>query len=139
MKTKIVNRYYCDFCRKSGGSASAMSRHEKHCTLNPNRECRVCQYMTETYTGTPVSELLKILPKQLPSDVNWTHDEWYRFYDAVDEAMPKLREAAGNCPACILAALRQSGAGTSSGGFDFRKEMEAVWSDVNTTRAENGY
>lgn len=42
MKTKLRPRFYCDFCRKSGGSAAAMTRHESACTANPNRVCKMC-------------------------------------------------------------------------------------------------
>lgn len=43
MKVLLRKVYYCDFCKKSNRSASAMSKHEKHCTLNPKRECRLCR------------------------------------------------------------------------------------------------
>lgn len=42
MRRKPSYRYYCDYCKKSGGSGSAMAIHEKHCTMNPNRVCRFC-------------------------------------------------------------------------------------------------
>lgn len=43
-----------------------------------------------------------------------------------------LREAAGGCPACILAALRQAGVATEEGSiFNFHEEMKAVWVSVN--------
>jgi hypothetical protein len=42
MIKKPAFRYYCEFCGKSGGSASHMSRHEKYCTANPNRRCGMC-------------------------------------------------------------------------------------------------
>lgn len=35
-------RYYCDHCRKVGGSRSAMEKHERGCTANPARICGVC-------------------------------------------------------------------------------------------------
>ncbi len=42
MKTKLKNVYYCDFCKKHSLASWAMKEHEKHCTLNPDRICRVC-------------------------------------------------------------------------------------------------
>ena len=40
-KTRIV--YYCDFCKKRLMRIDAMERHEKHCTANLDRKCRVCE------------------------------------------------------------------------------------------------
>ena len=57
-------RYYCDFCKKAGGSAGAMAKHEKHCTNNPNRYCRLCDKFGESQQ--PMSELLSVLPN--PND-----------------------------------------------------------------------
>ena len=42
MKEKIKKVYYCDFCGKHRLTSNSMLLHEKHCTLNPNRVCRVC-------------------------------------------------------------------------------------------------
>jgi hypothetical protein len=70
--------------------------------------------------------------------------------DAVQASMKDLREKAGNCPACILAAIRQSrlaemSAETDDEGFrlsglefefDFKAEMKSYWDEVNTAEAE---
>lgn len=37
MKTKRKLRYYCDWCKKSGGSKHHLAKHERGCTLNPRR------------------------------------------------------------------------------------------------------
>jgi len=42
MKEKIKKVYYCDFCKRHTLTINSMVKHEKHCTLNPNRICRVC-------------------------------------------------------------------------------------------------
>jgi len=57
---------------------------------------------------------------------------------AAAEGLEALREAAHGCPACMLAAIRQT---TNDGltdayigalqEFDFRKECEAAWSEYN--------
>ncbi len=33
--------YYCEFCRKYKLTPQSMKLHEKHCTLNPDRICRM--------------------------------------------------------------------------------------------------
>jgi len=35
--------YYCDYCRKYKLTPHSMGVHETHCTLNPNRVCRMPQ------------------------------------------------------------------------------------------------
>lgn len=42
MKRATKKVYYCDFCRKHSLTSGSMKLHEKHCTANPDRECRMC-------------------------------------------------------------------------------------------------
>lgn len=97
MKKKKVWRYTCDHCQKSSGSASFISRHERHCTKNPNRICRMCARVGDTQA--PIDTLIDALEFRHipPSDLDW-----------VEVHPDKLREVAHNCPACMLAALRQA-------------------------------
>ena len=60
MKIIKVNRYYCDFCKKANCSAPAMSLHERHCTLNPNRTCCMCKEPRN------IPELVKLIPSAEP-------------------------------------------------------------------------
>lgn len=81
-------RYYCDFCKKSGGNS--LREHEKHCVGNPNRECRMC-IVIERITGEakgqqPIADLMDAL---------------------FTGGMDAIRALADNCPACILAAIFQ--------------------------------
>lgn len=64
MRVKKVNRYYCEFCKKSGQSASHISKHEKRCTLNPNRHCGMCAMLENEQPG--IKDLLSVLPN--PTD-----------------------------------------------------------------------
>ena len=60
----------------------------------------------------------------------------------VETAMPELREIANNCPACIMAALRQKGFYiTSIESFDFTKECKDWWDEFNYDRYQydDGY
>ena len=46
--------------------------------------------------------------------------------------LQKLRDITNNCPACILAALRQKGICVPLvEGFDFKGECASVWADIN--------
>lgn len=120
MKQKMMMRYYCDFCKKSGCSSYHMRRHEESCTANPGRKCRMC----ETAQGMP--ELVEATRKCTEGDIG------------------PLREAAEGCPACMLAGIRQSGMQRPPSGmlkdfdpgfhfyaFEFKKEKDEWWKSVN--------
>jgi hypothetical protein len=59
--------------------------------------------------------------------------------DGDEIGLKKLRELAQSCPACMLAAIRQSGIQSApddegfgkSVDFDFKKEKESFFSDIN--------
>jgi hypothetical protein len=77
-----------------------------------------------------------------------------------DKGLEVLREAAGNCPVCIMAAIRQSkvqrcpmptGETYRDCGdtmdvydegihvnFDFKSELKSMWSDINDADADRG-
>lgn len=135
MRTKKVNRYWCDFCNKAGLQSRSMLVHEKHCTMNPGRDCRVCGLM-----GGSVkigAEKMAALVAILPAYVEYDGDGWGNptpaysaFCKALPEAIPALRAATDNCPACIMAALRLAKIPVPMvNEFDFKAEMRAVLAD----------
>jgi len=130
MRTKRVNRYYCDFCKKSGCSAGHMRRHEERCTMNPNRKCGVCSLREECDPDTAALVAL------LPPLASITPEPQTNAYEAsLAKTMPKLREAADGCPGCILAALKQTGwREWSYGVFDYEAEMKPIFDEVNEQR-----
>lgn len=157
MRVKKVNRYWCDFCNKATLAAGAMRKHEAHCTMNPARNCRVCGLMGGGVTvgAERMAELVAMLPDPTPyfqtsgavcqcRECSWPHDEWKegpctsesaRWESDLAAAMKRLREEASNCPACILAALRQRKIPVPMvESFNFKTEMRAVldeWSANN--------
>jgi hypothetical protein len=135
VKTRTVKQYCCDFCKKRGLSASHMATHERHCTMNPNRLCRVCPMAGETQR--PMAELKACLPQrprshwEQPYDEDTGHDPSMHIGAAVDGGLKKLNELT-KCPACTLAAFRQSSIPMwRVSEFDFKAEMKAVWDDIN--------
>lgn len=146
MRTKRVNRYYCDFCKKAGQSKPSMERHESGCTLNPNRVCRVCKMDRPEFARgearqRPIAELLALLPAH--SELFEVEGDYANGYfppsatPVVNAALPALREACGNCPACILAALRQAKIPVPvATDFDFTAEMKKCWDSVNEAMQE---
>lgn len=144
MRKRTVWRYYCDFCKKAGLSKHFMQRHEDHCTLNPLRKCRMCVFANGG-NGAALPELLALLPNPVEariSEMNGWEPAYWAFVDKANAALPILREAADNCPACIMAALRQKGIPVPMiESFDFKKECADIFSEVNSERMEscNGY
>ena len=137
MKVKKVNRYYCDFCKKSGCSKFHILKHEKYCTLNPNRECRMCKILDDSPVA--MSELVKVLPriedykKEESKDLLHSYSYYEGFTENVNEALSKLRLITGDCPACILAAIRQAKIPVPMiEKFDYKKEVELFWEKINS-------
>jgi hypothetical protein len=119
-------RYYCDHCRKASGTPHMMRRHEAGCTKNPNRVCGLCARAEVTQAS--IETLIEALGG------GFTHE------------MEKIREVSNNCPACILAAIRQSdliknaqldreesgyiSPDTAWDKFDFKAEMKSFWEEM---------
>lgn len=133
MRQKMVWRYWCEFCGKAGCGKGAMRKHETHCTMNPERECRMC------IAGADGGGKVKHKPLA-----------------AVIELLVKTNDASqaldfSGCPACTLAALRQSGlnrtildeAGNSvirePLPFDYKKEAVEFWQRVNREAAAEDF
>ena len=136
MRSQLRMRHYCDFCKKSGGTKPAMERHERGCTGNPDRHCRMCEIRGNVHH--PMPELIAAVG-------NGDRD-----------GMTRLRELTDDCPACILATLRQSkelapcfpmnpfGLGDEERGtymeFRFEEEQKEFWREHNANNPRNvGY
>lgn len=150
MRTKKVSRYWCDFCSKAGLQAAAMRKHEKHCTMNPARACRVCNLIInglsteELEAMKPLAEMVAMMPDPAPYQALSFGDELEREHSALIAALvavlPALRLAAGGCPACMLAAIRQSKNYVAMvDGFNFSGEMKDIFDAANSERAEQDY
>jgi hypothetical protein len=142
-------RYYCDFCKKAGNSGFHLAKHEKSCTLNPQRECGHCAKRgTPT---TPMADMLALLPDP-SSCMSVFPGESYGFdrepdrtdFDSVkvdtalSTALPALRELTENCPTCILAAFRQKGIPLPLvSDFNYSEELKAFWNEANDREHEN--
>jgi len=141
MKKFKAWRYKCDHCGKNGYSAGHMRNHEKHCTANPMRICLVHKHVTgeddDGIVVRPVAPLIEVLRQ------NWNDS---------DHGLAKLRIASDDCPCCILAAIRQSGAckgevdgegytyppiGTEQ--FNFKAELQNVWDSRNADINQREY
>lgn len=124
MRRYQTYRYKCDYCKKRGGSKKFMAKHEAGCTNNPDRVCGMCA--AAGFDQRPVSELSDIL---------------------VASGFKEMQKACSECPACTLAATRQTefsrfnsaewnGTGVpiwSDYGWDFKAACTAFW-EVHSER-----
>lgn len=117
MRQAMRWRYYCDHCKKSGGGRYAMEVHEKHCTANPARECRMCDKAVRV-----AQVLLRVPELKAPLDPGFKAD-WDKDAEA---ALVKVRKACLDCPACILAVIRQSATPLPI-RFDYKEEALMYW------------
>jgi len=126
MKEKLVRQFRCEHCNKKMYQRPAMAKHELHCTMNPRRECGVCEMLQE------VQQPIEIIKNLFPSPrENNDPSPWGTFSKECDAALKELRKIT-ECPACILSAIRQSKAVTYE--FDYKEEMKSVMDDVNEDR-----
>jgi hypothetical protein len=151
MRMKKVNRYWCDFCNKAGLSSHSMIKHEKHCTMNLVRECRVCALMADGLdyddfeAKKPLADLIAMLPDSTDYNRPIVNQDWGGYNDrqaalqsATIAILPTLRKHAANCPACIMAALRLAKIPVGMAeGFDFKSEMRSILDDWNEAQREN--
>jgi hypothetical protein len=133
MIIKKVNQYQCEFCGKRGLSASHMTKHEKRCTMNPGRICGMCGMVEQK---NDVRELMAILPNPVLMAQNEYEESMDIFHlenvKEIEVVLLKLREVSGNCPACIMAALRQKKIPIPAiTAFNFTKECQAFWHEWN--------
>lgn len=131
VKTKSV--YYCGFCKRHGLSRRSMELHESVCTLNPERRCRWridghsdgtrvidAAALASEIRSRAVSYPLSSDPES-PESTYLEKDDIYWLHDEVE-----------GCPACMLAALRQSGVGefhhahTGELIFDYQQAVDAI-------------
>lgn len=134
MLWKMVKLYSCGFCGKSGLSASHMSRHEKHCTANPDRICRMCALVGEK----PINLKAAIVTLPKLTDFDGVEDEfghvsYIGLEDAIKEPFAQIVKQAA-CPACTLAIIRQSGLPAMAFDFNYKKEREQFMHDNLTQR-----
>jgi hypothetical protein len=132
MRKKQVWRYWCDFCGKAGLQKHAMAKHEQHCTLNPQRKCRVCELV-----GHGSCENLQALIAIMPDPSRFKKYDCGEYFSsdltvAANAELKKLRDAAQDCPACLMSAIRLRGIPVPMvTDFNFTEEMKKIWEHVN--------
>ncbi len=135
MKIKKVNQYKCDFCGKKKYSASAMKKHERHCTKNINRECRICEKGGTTSSLKAIVEVLP-RPKYLVCDYEGgSYDNFFELDvdngNEINEIIKNVKNSGEYCPMCLFSALRIKGINPKATEFNYEAEMKSFWADYN--------
>lgn len=127
MIIRIKKVYYCGFCRKH--SLRPLTEHEKHCTANPDRYCRLCNTKRD----------IKSIIEKVRASITIQHDPSGNSINNITSTMTigdiwNLLDE--NCPACMLAILRQSTKGFGYSPFhnvfDYKKELAEWWENINS-------
>lgn len=135
IKRKIV--YYCDFCKKK--SLRSLKIHEKHCTANPDRECRLCDNKSikpiiEKYGGLFYLEIKE-------------SEDWGKTIKPIFIKEFTLRNIVNEldyiCPNCILAIIRCLGLNRyyfeKKFKFDYKKALDNWWAIANEEQRRKDY
>jgi hypothetical protein len=141
VKTVKKNVYYCEFCKKRGLSASAMSVHEKHCTNNPNRECRHCDNVIDLPALVAKYKTQAKIEEIPAAELDWNCGDNIRVISC-----PKIEDIQKDveyCPTCTLAILRQAGLTwwyfKKHITFDYKTALQSHWSEINQNNLREGY
>ena len=146
MKEKTIKAYYCDFCGKRMLSGGWMSRHENGCTMNPDRECKMCEGIDIKRLVNKYSKGIEVAEKKSPYVEDWTEIEasWKKY--ARKFTIADIINDCEDCPACSFAVLRLSGLNHRYmepliGLFEYKTIKEEWWAEKNdeAQRAEFCY
>lgn len=128
MRVIKKNVYYCDFCKKK--SLKSLAIHEKHCTANPNRTCRLCE-------GGSIKEIIDKYKKLFiveitPAEYGENVEVKYLKEFTLENIRNELED---NCPTCLLAIIRCVGLNRyyfdKKFKFDYQKELADWWRRCN--------
>ena len=126
MRSKMMRRYYCEFCGKGGMSSHHMVKHEKHCTMNPDRKCRMCAFIDNASPNT--REFIARVP--VPEYDKEVGSFLWVLINRAEIAAAISKILVDSCPACSLAVLRQTKIHSFEAGFDYKKECVLFWKGV---------
>lgn len=128
MRVVKKNVYYCDYCNKR--SLRSLINHEKHCTANPNRTCRLCERESIKEIIDKYRKLFVI------KEVDALTESTLKVEYLKEFNLESIRhELEYNCPTCLLAIIRCVGLNRYYFGdkfkFDYQKELAEWWQRTN--------
>lgn len=137
MKIKTKKVYYCEYCNWHRLTRHSIEQHEKHCTLNPYRTCRMCDRNSLTELLVKYQDRFRIIEKD--TSFGPTLDtEWIRGEVTIRD----IERDTDGCPACTLAVIRLCGFSKYPAPmieFDYQEARKAWWVERNTEVPEEVY
>lgn len=138
--------YYCDYCKKRGLSKYGMHKHELHCTMNPDRHCRMCEgndirkiveeYKTRFKLSTSDADI-----NEFGVNVGEIEVEWLSEPITIDD----VRKRVDGCPNCMFAIIRQCNFNryyfntAGFGDFNYKAEFDAAMAEKNLAQSKEEY
>lgn len=134
MKVKKKNVYYCDFCKKK--SLRSLKEHEKHCTANPDRECRLCENRSVKEIIDKYRKFFYVRTVRKPSSLaGFSCGNIQVVYKKKFTLEEIKNELDYTCPNCILAIIRCLGLNRyyfdKKFEFDYKKALDEWWAIEN--------
>lgn len=126
MRTKVKKVYYCEFCKKHSLLSNTLANHEKYCTMNPDRECRVCKSTLDKKLVEKYQNSYSLVPIREEGctgrKVIWK--------DGKPISKGDIMNDVNGCPACALAIFRQSPDLVWILTFNYEEEMKKFWEKI---------
>ena len=142
MIIKKKNVYYCEYCKKK--SLRSVKIHEKHCTANPDRACRLCD-------NKPIKPIVKKYQKyfhiretkSLHPISEWDEIKITPVFNKKFTLSGLINELDYECPNCILALIRCLGLNRwymeKKYEFNYQKALANWWSVANEEQREKDF
>ncbi len=140
MIVRKKNVYYCEYCKKK--SLRSLKTHEKHCTANPDRECRLCD-------NKPIKPIIEKYQKyfyiEKVEHVSFgiTEEELRVIFLKEFTLRDLVNELDYICPNCILALIRCLGLNRwymdKKYKFDYQKALANWWAKANEEQNRQDY
>ncbi len=117
VNVKLKKVYYCSYCKKYSLRKDIMINHEKGCTKNSNRYCKLCELIGQTNN---IPELINKYKHYSLKPIISNEEQ--------DEILTYIKQDTGECPNCILTILRLSGLQLYN--FDYKEKLKRFWGRV---------
>ncbi len=134
MKIKKVTRYYCEFCKKSKGTKYSMEIHEEHCTMNPNRICRMCNFIGEKQRNK--KEIENFVSEIKKETQNKTEEETSGL---CTKFLERTKRFVHGCPVCMLSVFRFSCVPMFLWNWEFKTELNKKLEEINARIEQDNY
>ena len=136
MKIVKKNVYYCEFCKKH--SLRSLAEHEKSCTLNPDRHCKLCD-IAGFFDGKLVDEAInKIFLLSFEQNTIG-----YKNIKISELQFNEITGGMDGCPACLASVVRRAWKIAKEKGIrltfeklDLKERFNEFWRDINSMRED---